>query len=103
MTRERVRRAPSTGWDAVLETGTRLRVTRIEEPWDNTHAMIIRGYRFTLHLRVLDGPSRGQLMDLKVDGSVIDQVGEEFEGITLPGWLEVALSATPGLKQEEKH
>ena len=61
----------------------RLRVARVDERWDNTHAMTVRGYRFTLDLRVLDGPSHDASIDV------------QNEGATLPTWLAVATSAAP--------
>lgn len=91
--RSRVWRAPQSGWDVALPAGTRLRVARVDERWDNTHATIVRGYRFTLDLRVLDGPSHGASIGVQIEGNVIDARDEEFEGVMLPTWLAVATSA----------
>lgn len=56
--------------------------------------MIVRPYRFTLDLQVLDGPFKGATIDLQFEGSVIDTLDEIFDGIRLPTWLAIATSAT---------
>lgn len=95
MTRSQVWRTPQGGWDVALPAQTRLRLARVDERWDNTHAMTVRGYRFTLRLMVLDGPSRGASIDVQIEGNVIDALDDQFAGVTLPPWLAVATSAKP--------
>ena len=45
-----------------IPAGTRLEVTRLDGRWDHTHAEIVSTFRFTLHLKVLDGGSAGEIV-----------------------------------------
>jgi hypothetical protein len=54
-----------------IPAGTRLEVARVDERWDNVHAMIVQGCALTVDPRVLDGGSRGEIVTEKIRGEVL--------------------------------
>ncbi len=76
--------------------GTRLEVVRLDERWDNIHAMIVRDHKITIDMRVLTGPSAGEVITQTLTGSVVTALGDEPPGSLLPDWLEVAPTSVGG-------
>lgn len=65
----------------------------MKERWDNRHAMIVQDWHVTVDLKLLDGPSAGELITETVVGEVVTTGGESApHDYWLPGWLEEAPS-----------
>jgi hypothetical protein len=79
-----------------IPAGTRLEVTRLDGRWDHTHALILCTYRFTLHLKVLDGGSAGEMVTVTTKGEVLRVLGQDEPDSILPDWLVASSIATAG-------
>jgi hypothetical protein len=74
-----------------IPAGACLEIVRLDERWDNTHAMIARTYKISLDLRVCTGPSAGEIVTLNIAGSVVTDLGQEAPAnLPIPEWLELA-------------
>ena len=71
-----------------IPSGTLLRITRLDERWDNAHALIARSAQVMASLRVLDGPSRGEEIAVVIAADAVpDPDGGESKSWHLPDWL----------------
>ncbi len=89
-------RLPGVGSPVVMiPRGTRLRIARIHERWDNSHALIMRFVEAMASLRVLDGPGEGEEVAVAITGEAVPGPdGGESEVWHLPDWL-VLVDAGP--------
>ena len=81
-----------------IPRGTMLRVARLDEHWDNSHALMARFAHITASLRVLDGPGAGEEVAVVITGEALPEPdGGESERWHLPDWLALAYAgATSG-------
>ena len=77
--------------------GTLLRIARLDERWDNSHALIARFAHVHASLRVVDGPSAGEEVAVVITGEVMGEPdGSESWAWHLPDWLALADAGSGG-------
>jgi hypothetical protein len=73
-----------------LPRGTTLRIESLDESWDNGHALIASFCQIEASLRVLDGPSAGEIVEVVITGTVMRLHDQPEESYSLPDWLAPA-------------
>ncbi len=80
----------------VIPRGTRLRIARLDERWDNSHALIAAFAEIRATLCILDGPSAGEEIAIVIAGDAVPrQDGGASESWALPEWLAIEKDDAP--------
>lgn len=74
-----------------VPAGTHLRVTHVEQRFDNTHAMIILPFEYTLATIALDGPLQGREITVHASDTLVTAVDPSLlDRYPYPSWVKCA-------------